>query len=540
MDALAQLALMTKAKLVFESADTFLSFPALTPISYTPEQLKFAEAASSAEMQVFSEFSTLANALPQGTLFQPSLDHVLWDVYQGVLQNAQLAEGSLTAQQTADLQAAQTFLSAPGADGLLTDSPAVVAYKQYQQAWFAATQNYNNQKITAMASSDPNVQSLWQSSGEPLARAQVQAAESDWETKGFKAQVEQAQQTEQTYAAQSPQLKWQSWTALCNPAIDFLTDPATNATFGPTVFAPYDIIDQGSWPSFSIAGADIPNLIKQAPPELQSIFGTTTGNSTIDSMSFEYCSVALSRTWFRPELFAARFWRLPDATVQLSDGNVPPAGSWPAYITAMVLARNIVVTSRVAGAVQPQPVRGFPPLMVSNLHLEPPPAARPMPVVLRPQIAVAPRPPVTQAPVIAQHPLMAMRAAAPMRTAVPMTAFRATVGVPRPVPEDIAINPALKARLGAATFPGRFGGVIQRPPTPVPVTPTPTQPAPPPPPTTQTQSSGAQISVLAFICKRLPLCPNPDPSLNWGGDTAGDDNSNRLSRRNYGYTQSIT
>src|ERR1039457_1139714 len=144
MDALAQLALMTKAKLVFESPDTFLSFPALIPKSYTPDQMKFSQAASTQEL---AEFSVLTNALPQGTLFQPSLDHELWDVYQGVLQNAQVAEGTLTAQQTAELQAAQSFLSVQGPDGLLVDSPAAVAYKQYQQAWFAATQNYNNQKI---------------------------------------------------------------------------------------------------------------------------------------------------------------------------------------------------------------------------------------------------------------------------------------------------------------------------------------------------------------------------------------------------------
>jgi len=498
MDAIAQLALMTKAKLVFENSDTFLSFPALTPISYSPDQMKFANPTSSQQMQAFSEFSTLTNALPQGTLFQPSLDQVLWDVYQGVLQNAQVAQGSLTAQQTAALQAAQAYLSVQGPDGLLTDSPAVVAYKQYQQAWFAATQNYNNQKITAATSTDPNVQAQWQNSGEPLARAQVQAAESDWETKGFKTQVEQAQQTEQAYAAQSPQLKWQSWTALCNPAIDFLTDPSSNAVFGPTLFAPYDIIDQGSWPSFSIAGPDIPNLVNQAPPELKNIFGTTSGNSTIDSLSFEYCSAALSRPWFRPELFSARFWRLADPTVQLSDGNVPPQGEWPAYIAAVVFARNIVVTTHGAGAAQSQPIRSFPPLLAENIHVAPQPAVRPMPPLLRPQVAVAAQP------------------AAPQRLVAQPMAFRAAVAQPRPMalataqPHPVVaapISPMLRSRLTAATFSAPVAVVAK--PTPPPAT------QPPTPPPSQTQSSGAQISVLAFICKRLPKCPNPDPSLAW-------------------------
>jgi len=489
---------MTKAKLVFESPDTFLSFPALTPISYTPDQLKFADAASNQQMHVFSDFSTLTNALPQGTLFQPSLDHVLWDVYQGVLQNAQVAQGSLTAEQTAELQSAQSFLSVQRADGLLVDSPALVAYKQYQQAWFLATQSYNNQKITASASADPNVQAQWRDNGEPMSRAQVQEAESDWETKGFKTQVGQAQHVEQTYAAESPQLKWQSWKALCDPAIDFPTDPTTNSTFGPTVFAPYDIFDHGSWPSFSIVGSDIPNLVSQAPAELKNIFGTTAGNSTIDSLSFEYCSVALSRPWFRPDLFYAQFWRLSDPTVQLSDGGVPPHGDWPAYIAAVVFARNIVVTTHGTGAVQPQPLRSFPPLLFADVRSAPQPAPRPVPTVLRAQLAAAPHA-VVASRIVAQPAAVRL---APVAAARPMMMERVAVaGLPATA---VAMNPGLKARLSAATFSRAEVETVK---------PAPQTPAPQP---SQPQSSGNEISVLAFICKRLPKSPNPDPSLNWG------------------------
>jgi hypothetical protein len=40
-------------------------------------------------------------------------------------------------------------------------------------------------------------------------------------------------------------------------------------------------------------------------------------------------------------------------------------------------------------------------------------------------------------------------------------------------------------------------------------------PAPSPQPSPET----TQVSILAFICKRLPKCPNPDPALNWGPGT---------------------
>lgn len=504
MDALAQLALMTKATMVFGTPGTFLSFPALTPISYTPDQMKFLDATTSAQMHAFAEFSMLTNAFPQGTLFQPSLDQLLSDVYLGVLQNAQVAQGSSTAQQAADLQAAQAFLTVQDPNGLLVDSPQVVAYKQYQQAWFRATQNYNDQEATAEASTDPRVQAQWQNTGQAVAQAQVQAAENDWETKGFKMQVEQAQQVEQTYATRSPQTKWNSWVASCNPTVDFLTDPVTNSPFAPTVFAPCDIFDKGGWAGFSISGSDIPNLVNQAPSELRSIFDTTSSASTIDSLSFEYCSAALSRPWFHSDLFAARFWRLSDPTVQLSDGQTPPHGDWPAYVAALVFARNIVVTMR--GAAQSQPVQSFPPLALESVHVAPQPIIRSVSVLLRPRGAVAPSAamtPQTVAPPAAMRapsgaeprPILAGRVV--LESAVP-TARAEAPSEPRPqAMPAFTINPALRARLSAATFSGATT-------------------APAGTASSQTQSSGAQISILAFICKRLPKCPNPDPSLNWG------------------------
>ena len=37
---------------------------------------------------------------------------------------------------------------------------------------------------------------------------------------------------------------------------------------------------------------------------------------------------------------------------------------------------------------------------------------------------------------------------------------------------------------------------------------------PRPDPVTESQPND-EITLLAFICKRLPLCPDPDPALSW-------------------------
>jgi hypothetical protein len=496
MDARAQLALMAKAKLVFESPNTFLSFTALSPVSYAPDQLRFLPAAH--DMSVFAEFSRLSDEIPQGALFQPELTSTLSSVYLNVLNQAQLAQGTLSDEQTAQLEQALAFLQAQGADGPPAPSAAVLAYEQYQQAYLRAVQNYKVQQLTAENSSDPNTQTQWQNVDEPELRAEVDAAESDWETEGFKAQVEQARQVKEACVAQSPALQWQEWISQCNPDIDFLTDLA-NQQFAPSVFLPYDVVDQENWPTFTLTSAEIQQLANQAPPELANAVGTAAPNSMIDSVSFEFCSVALSRPWFHPEVFAARFWKFTDASTQLSDGNVPPQGQLPAYVTALIFARKIVVSVHaVGGAVQTQALTTFPRITLLNA----------VTVAGRPAVGT----PVVQPATVVARPLGAAATRAP---AALMMAARPTVAAPvlaRPAPTSLAVDSAAMVRLNAAAFVALPAAAK---PSSQPASPsggTAAQPAPTPPPA----PGAGQVSILAFVCKRLSKCPNPDPNLNWG------------------------
>ena len=108
MDALAQLALMTKAKLVFETDNTYLSFPALMPLSYPPDKLKFG--ASLPDYNTWNEFCRLTNVIPGGTLYQPEQDVYLWDLYESLFAGkAQLANSTLTPQEAQDYAAVTAF-----------------------------------------------------------------------------------------------------------------------------------------------------------------------------------------------------------------------------------------------------------------------------------------------------------------------------------------------------------------------------------------------------------------------------------------------
>lgn len=487
IDALAYLALMAKAKLVFENPDTFMSFPALFPVHYTTDQLNFGAFNSPAVAQrlVYSEFSRLVNALPSGTIFELG-DKFLWDMYGSILRTAIIAEDQMSDTENAAYQQAVAFLSSTNASGSSVASAELLAYRQFRDVWFQAVQNYKAQQSTAMAATDEAARTQWQNVDEPQLRALVEQARLEWQTNGFKEPVEQAQRVQQTYSARSPRLIWQTWSSSFDPDLDLQTDP-NQQSFALSSFIPADAFSQ-EWLTFRITNAEIAQLVAQAPKELKDILAPEGSQSTVDQISFEFRSVSLSRPWLRPEIFASRFWRLPEGAEPLSNGAEPPEGQWPAYIAALVFVRNIQVTTRAGETIAPpQKLWTLPAL----------------------QMVAAPSPTTTMrlAPAMFES-----RQASSLRniTVQPNTATSAAVRSPlraEILRETVQPAPRAVQRM-------RWGGRVNfetaptpaPPPTPEPTTTPPPEPGPDP---------KKDISILAFICKRLPKSPNPDPALTW-------------------------
>ena len=499
MDALAQLALMTKAKLVFENPGSFLSFPALSPFSYKANDLKFdSPNLTAAQLLVLSDFSRAVNSRFTGTIFHMEADIYLWDAYQQVLSNAILARDLASSVDTAAFNEAVGLLTTKDENGLVTDSAEMSTYKQYRDASIKATEDYKTQQLTAESSNDPAVKSQWVTIDEPRLRALKQQAENDWESNGFKEKIESALQVQQAHAAHSPQTTWRQWTALFDPSIDIQTDTNTQE-FALTSYSPQGIFDQ-DWPTFHLTRAEITQLAEQAPAELRNIFALEGSSSAVEALSFEYRSVALTRPWFRPAVFDARFWRLPDGSTVLSDGGDPPQGAWPAYAAALVFVRNINLTLRGGIANQPTPELIRASVLTLNHALLRPsvgPASRPG-VILRPRI---PRPTMTASP-----PMSARIVADNSRiaTARPNMMFARPAITMTPRPANLAVLSRLRGN-AFQTLPMATATAFTPPPSP---------PSSSPGTTTQ-QGTRDEVSILAFICKRIPKSPNPDPTLTW-------------------------
>ena len=494
MDALAQLALMTKAKLVFEKPGNFLSFPVLSPISYKASDLKFDKNKLTApQLLVLSDFSRAVNSRIMGPLYQPETDAYLWDTYQYILTNASLAL-EVSSSEDASLAEAIKLLSVTDQSGMVVDSPQMTTYKQYRDAWIKATQDYKTQQLTAEASVDPAVKNQWERVDELRLRALQQQAEDEWVAKGFRDQIDRALQIQQAHAARSPQSTWRQWSTAFDPSVDLQTD-TNNQSFALTSYSPQGIVDQ-EWLTFHLTRDEIKQLAEQAPAELRNILALEGASSTVEALSFEYRSVALSRSWFRPALFDARFWKLPEGTPEISDGGNPPKGAWPGYALAVVFVRNITLTVRGPAPTAPGPALGS----VLTLNR----------AMIKPRMMVAPRPAVTLT-MRAMPRAMGMVAAPPPRVARkvgrvatrPASALHRTVVAPPPA----RTNRIMVARLGKNVFrPIQIAKPVKLPPPP---------PSPPPPNITTQQGTRDEVSVLAFICKWLPKSPNPDSTLKW-------------------------
>jgi hypothetical protein len=514
MDARTQLALLVKAKRVFEAEDTFLSFPVLSaPVSHPPEKLRFNT--PDVDLGVLAEFSLAANALPHGAIYPLAVEDHLWDVYAGLFPQAELAQVPESPQEAAAYAAADAVLhTGSGADR--QDTEAYRAYKAYRDAWIAAQEAYKAGQLDAGASSDPATQTAWRDTEEPALRQKVKQAELDLETLGHRAEIEEAEAAVRAHAARmSPSRIWDDWRTSFDPLVDTLTDPVTGQAFAPTAFSPSDPFST-DWPTFTLTSDEIAKLVSEAPAELSQLDLGSAGDNVV-KVSFQFRSVVLNRPWMRPEVFRARFWRLRQGGEALSDGGSPPTGRLPAYPVAAVFVRNIVETTRSAGGgqVENHPIRAFQALTLRSAVLA-----------------------STAGSVLATKPSTAVEAGAAggaTGTALHMAAVRDfplpaaregeepsllardhRLGTPQggtletAVVTDHRTAPGVPAGAAAMKVLKRFDlselrvvGVLTKP--------------PPPPPQEESTPPSPDVSVLAYVCKQLPRCPDPDPALSWPG-----------------------
>jgi len=520
MNSALQLALMTKAKKVFGADHTFLSFP-VSPLPYTKRDLDFFSARDAADlrqsMQNLQAFSTLVNLIPDDEAWLPTETRFLWDVYEQVLKEANFAESTRTPEEEAAYQRALAFLRVVGEGGALVDSAPVKAYRQHKDAFLLAQQKYNADKSTGETTADPAERTRWQDVEEPVQRANLDDLQVKWITAGHKNEVEAAQAKVVSLGARSPLLTWSEWNSHINKDINTLTGASDTSTVYPTSFSPFNALDDGAWQPFKLSAEEVKVLLSEAPAELRARFAADSAAAAGKSLSFEFSSAVIQRPWFASEAFRARFWKFTDASRIISDGGTPAKGLCPAYVTAVVFARRVkeeekraepgqpIMAVRPGSAVRP-PVKTF-----EGFHFT---------AALRDQ-EILKRIPAEKLLAAQTRQASGTVKASPSASDAKTVASPREAGIFMVAKHDMMRPSVLKAaeakpaiaqeatlrrlrNLHALSF-KRPGGASVPPPPPANPTPSPTAP------TVQDDS----IYILAFICKSLPKCPNPDPTLQW-------------------------
>jgi hypothetical protein len=446
---------------LFAGPSEFVSFPVLMPLSYAPELLDFSRAYSDARvLKAMSELSFFTCCAPRNVVYRADGD-TLWKLYDDYLDCMILAkEPAPLMSDNQQLVAAEKLLF-DDEGGRTRASPAYSQYQLSHGEFVAAARRRAFNGYAMELLSDP-VQSIAESA--VALHSAIAEIKRSWNDQA----VEKALNIVRAEHQRSPARAWKRWRDAYLPDLDELTEPGSGMRFAPVAVAPSNFVD-GDWLNVSLAAVDVLSLAAGAPLALRSALAAAVSTPSIHSLSYEVTSVELIRPWFAEEMLDARFWTLPPNVTELSNGS--GQGTFTAIITGIVLVRNV----RMYDDGGPQTLQS------SSSDLAP----------------------------VAAYPEREWKGRSQsfwpgVYSGDELVAKQVTVGSIRVRPGWRAILLSGKAR---QIFVEDAPKVALDHPASMTIDRWPSVSSPNP--------ARDNISVLAFICRTIPRCPNPDLSLSW-------------------------
>jgi len=286
-------------------------------------------------------FARLANFIPSEERYAPDGTY-LWDVYERVLEEAQLGRAAESADACNQWLAARGFLFRPvqNAAGETVDveSPEYARYLELKREWRAADLRCREAEIRAAYSDDAATRAAAEAEL-PALRDAVSRAMTEWAVRGYREEVENQIAVLSATPAMSVQTAWQQWKG------DFLAAARTDLAGAAFRLTRLPAIDPAAlqWVRMTLRPSEITNLAA-----LRESGGTSL---RVESFEMEICTLPIVRSWFSPTLLTSSFWRW--SRPPLSDGRVPAHGLLPAYPTEVILGRNVHLQAEDATALGP-------------------------------------------------------------------------------------------------------------------------------------------------------------------------------------------
>lgn len=517
LDSRALLGLLAKAHQIFAGDGVSLSFPLGAPVSF--DATAFTDATGPAPdasgHALLAEFSTMMNWIPDGPVWPPTEPRTLDDVVRYVVEQGTWAVGALTADEEARVTRNKALVDMA--------NPVMQEYCARKDAWIRSREQARNKPEDALAA-------------EAEKRAEVALV-----TCPGRQEIEQALHDLVALDDKAPYRAREEMQRLIDVGNGTFDDPS-GGRFSPVRPLPREVLLAPQWDSVTLDHESLEALAAGAPPELVGhLSAGSSDENPIVSISFEYASARLHRPWLDERLFQLRCWRFDQPDRLLSDGADPPAGDCPSYVRAVVLVRNVsVTTQRPAGeATPPAPAIDFlvphegrlqltkKMLRRSRLRTDEAYAAP-----LAEMLASAPQPTVEAA-----APAIEVAAAQEFTQVAEVSRFAAIRAFSTAEVAEAAIEPSVIAALNPAVV----EAVAARPDEPVllhqnlsvqlvqeasaapdfhytfiPVEQVAPEPSPAPDPGLVTVSTpSGHLMVLALICTSITKAPDPDPTYSW-------------------------
>lgn len=335
MDKNLLLAIYSKVNSIYNISDKhkFLSFPNTFSYSFSPKdlQLWFQDTGSEAAraLHFSSDFARTMNSPVRGIIFEEVGDRPLWQVYANILQMAELAD--ITDKDgKARYDEAYSYLYKTTPEGLTTPTEALLRYQKYRDKKFDLEERLQKRE------SDPQKENPEQLQNE------LNEVLQEWEVEGNRKEVEEKIRTMNYITSSQPYVIWDQLKKRFNPNLTILTS-VENIKFAPTYLFPSDVQEQ-PWDCITLHEEEIKTLIDTAPERLKVCFPSAEV-SDVESLSFEYRSVRIERPWINFDIFKSKFWRFHNDSSEesISYEDRPDLGQFPAYISALLLMRNLVI-----------------------------------------------------------------------------------------------------------------------------------------------------------------------------------------------------
>lgn len=247
---------------------------------------------------------------------------------------------------------------------VVVEGPVLQAYNERLQAYEDAALLYNNKRINAATSDEKQAVVDFSLNG-IIYRNKVKAAMNGWISAGYKNEVDDMQ----AYIAQVTGRSMASWFAELRDVYDrtAYTESMIDFTFYPVRMYPANFYKK-EWQNYYFRESEFNSHSDKTTNAWNAGGGLNLGlwsagasasgssektHSSMDTSSFfmtyDLAQVKILRPWFGTELFSCQGWKLDPGTwtfgnPQLSDGGNPPKGSFIAYSTNALFAKNLKIT----------------------------------------------------------------------------------------------------------------------------------------------------------------------------------------------------